>query len=188
MNKGKRSRKPVQDKARLLSKLEEVALREEVRGEFDVLGKRGVPLPKQPGRATPSEIDARTISQFKTLLPTDLLEILGEDEPPATGTRTARALGRMDAIVDRAQTHSGLTRDGIANYPTADQELRRQLIAALAGVKLRAGSRSKSKEAEAYLRTNHPRLWRDSWLKIRGSTRRGIMIESQQVRAQRRNK
>jgi hypothetical protein len=37
---------------RLRSKLNEVALREEVREEFDVLDKSGVPLPKQPARST----------------------------------------------------------------------------------------------------------------------------------------
>jgi hypothetical protein len=187
MTKGKRNRRAMQDLVRLHSKLEEVALREEVREEFDVLNKQGVPLRKQPARATPAEIDARTIEQFKQLLPTDLFEDLVDDEPPTTGDRTARALGRMDTIVGKTQEHSRRTRRGLAvkraEEETPYQKLRRELIAALAKIELREGSRDKSKEADAYLKAHHPRHWRDVWLQISSSRRREIMIDSQRIRA-----
>jgi hypothetical protein len=187
MTNGKRNRRALQDMVRLHSKLEEVALGEEVREEFDVLDKQGVPLPKQPARATPAEIDARTIEQFKKMVPTELLVNLVDDEPPPTGSRTARALGRVAAIVDKTQEHSHRTRKGLAvqrkEAETAYQRLHRELIAALAKIELRAGSKNKSKVADAYLKANHPRAWRDVWLRISSSRRREIMIESQRVRA-----
>ena len=77
------NRRALQDVLRLRSKLEEVVLREEVREELDVLDKQGVPLRKQPARATPAVIDARTTEQIKSLVLTELLEVLVDDEPPA---------------------------------------------------------------------------------------------------------
>jgi hypothetical protein len=181
MATGSRKRRALQELVKLRSKLEEVALREEVREEFEALDKQGVPLPQQPEPATPTEIDARTIEKFNGLVPTELLETLVDDRPPMSGTRTARALGRMDVIVGRAKEHSRRTRGGLANTLEEDtrRKLPRELVAALAKIKLPTGSRNKSKDAEAYLKANHPRLWRDGWLTLSTSRRREIMIASQ---------
>lgn len=186
MTTGRRKRTGLQTKTELLDKLEEVAQREEVREEFELLDKRGVPLPKQPPRATPEQIDARTIEEFRSLAPTELLEDLVEDEPPSSGTRTARALGRLETIVAKAQQHSGRTLKGLKDPERRDkqqiakQAMRRALLDTLAKAGLKAGSRTKSADARIYLSAKRPDLL-PMWDGLSESRRRDIMLEFQKV-------
>lgn len=183
MTTGRRKRTGLQTKTELLAKLEEVAQREEVHEEFELLGKRGVPLSKQPPRATPEQIDARTIAQFRSVAPTELLEDLIDDEPPSSGTRTARALGRLETIVAKAQQHSRRTHEGLRDPERRDkqqiakQEMRRELVAALREANLKAGSRTKSKDAGDYLDAKRPHL-RGMWDGLSKSRRRDIMLKA----------
>ena len=176
----------MQTKTGLLAKLKEVAQREEVREEFELLDKHGVPSPKQPPRATHEQIDARTIEQCRSLAPTELLEDLIDDEPPSSGTRTARALGRLEAIVAIAQQHSHRTRKGLRDPERRDkqhiakQAMRRALLDTLAKARLKAGSRTKSADARNYLCAKRPDLL-PMWDGLSESRRRDIMLESQKV-------
>lgn len=201
MAKGKRKRSALQKIVELYGELEHIALGEEVREEFEVLDKQGVPLPEQPAPSTAGEIEARKIEQFKKLvsadkrlrqsIPPDLLEILEGDEPPATGSRSTRALGFVHAIAAEAEKRSRLVRKGLEQNPkTDDQVLREKLIAALSEIKLPTGSRQKADLARKHLQAKHPDLWNfktpRSGVVVRHRTKGGwfreIMLDSQRRR------
>ncbi|MEO7205705.1 MAG: hypothetical protein ABI356_14565 [Steroidobacteraceae bacterium] len=128
--------------------MQQIAMQEEVPEDFEVLDTNGSPLPNQPVRATRAQIDARTIEQFERVVPPELWDELVEDEPPASGSRTARVLGRMEAFVRRANEHSQRTRRGLERKreeeETTDQKLRRELSSVLAKIELREGKEVKA--------------------------------------------
>jgi hypothetical protein len=176
----KRNRMTLHDKVVLLAKLEEIALREKVREEFDVLDKRVAPLRKQTTRATTEQIDSRTIELFKELLSPNeelrqsipgLLDLLEEDDPPPSENLTEHALGFMRAIVQKAQEHRDLVKQKLAVTPESpDQKLRRELIAALSEIELPKGrkrleGRTRLEVAGDHLKSKHPKLWT---FKLRG--------------------
>ena len=104
-----------------------------------------------------------------------------------TRDRVQQFLGWQKAVMDAMESHSDSTRTGLENMRKAEegtprQKLHPELIAALAEIELREGSRSKSKDADAHLKIKHRRLWRDVWFPLSDSRRREIMIESQHVR------